>query len=126
MPSWNKKKERTSYLPDIAIGMLASCMGEGFSQPFSKMPINSSRFKQKSSKSLPFVSVTSVVLKRVSFFGNLSWLFQPCLKKKTKKNLFTSVLRRDVNPGSRIRIRPFFGIPDPDPTVFYPGSGSYK
>jgi hypothetical protein len=33
-----------------------------------------------------------------------------------------------ADPGclSRIRIRPVFGIPDPDPTVFYPRSGSYK
>jgi hypothetical protein len=31
-----------------------------------------------------------------------------------------------ADPGclSRIRIRPFFSIPDPDPTVIYPGSGS--
>jgi hypothetical protein len=37
-----------------------------------------------------------------------------------------------ADPGclSRIRIQPFFGIPDPDPTSFIPdpdpGSGSYK
>jgi hypothetical protein len=33
-----------------------------------------------------------------------------------------------ADPGCLSRIRPFFGIPDPDPdpTVFYPGSGSYK
>jgi hypothetical protein len=36
-----------------------------------------------------------------------------------------AVLRiRDVYPGSRFRIQPFLvsRIPDPDPTVFYPGS----
>jgi hypothetical protein len=47
-------------------------------------------------------------------------------------NLPTVLRIRDVYPGSRtrIRIRPFFGIWDPDPTSFIPdpdpGSGSYK
>lgn len=49
---------RTS-LPLSAIGIEASWMGEGFSQPFSKMPISSSRLRQNSSNSLPRVSVTS-------------------------------------------------------------------
>lgn len=39
--------------------MLASWIGDGFSQPFSKIPIRSSRFKQNSSNSFPRVSVTS-------------------------------------------------------------------
>lgn len=49
---------RTSF-PERAIGMEASWIGEGLSQPFSKIPINNSLFKQNSSKSFPFRSVTS-------------------------------------------------------------------
>ncbi|CAN8014443.1 unnamed protein product [Ixodes persulcatus] len=68
-------------LPSRAMGMLASWMGEGFSQPFSKMPISSSRFRQKSSNSLPFVSVTDTSLTEVFFLmsrgGITSFAFQP-------------------------------------------------
>ena len=56
--------------------MEASWIGEGFSQPFSKMPIKSSRFRQKSSKSFPFVSVTSDVFLRQSLGGSFNWDFQ--------------------------------------------------
>jgi hypothetical protein len=53
-----------------------------------------------------------------------------CNKKEKFRKLreirsVPSVLRiRDVYPGSRIRIRPFFGIPDPGSgsDLFYPGS----
>lgn len=91
-------------LPESAIGILASWIGEGFSQPFSNMPIRSSRFRQNSSNSLPRVSVTSykkklrktvgnqsptntfqfpikkiltLVLTRLSFGGIFSFAFQP-------------------------------------------------
>ncbi|CAN7945278.1 unnamed protein product, partial [Ixodes pacificus] len=67
-------------LPSRAMGMLASWMGEGFSQPFSKMPISSSRFRQKSSNSLPFVSrdpsLTEVFF-LMSRGGITSFAFQP-------------------------------------------------
>lgn len=46
-------------LPVRATGMASSCIGDGFSKPASKMPINSSFSRQKSSKSRPFVAVTS-------------------------------------------------------------------
>merc|ERR1719315_763734 len=64
-------------LPDRAMGMLASCMGLGFSQPFSNIPIKSSLFRQKSSNSLPLVSVTSVVFILLSLGGSFSWAFHP-------------------------------------------------
>ena len=47
------------FLPVRAMGMPTSWIGDGVSQPFSKIPIRSSRFRQKSSKLVPFVSVTS-------------------------------------------------------------------
>lgn len=50
-------------------------MGDGFSHPFSKIPINKSRFKQKSSNSLPLVSVTSDVRFLLSLGGSTSWDF---------------------------------------------------
>lgn len=56
-------------LPESAMGILASWIGDGFSHPFSKIPINNSRFRQNSSNSLPRVSVTSY--KRVMFKGTL-------------------------------------------------------
>jgi hypothetical protein len=69
-------------------------------------------------------------LVRQSIYGQ--WM----IKTKGYSDCLEAVLRiRDVYPGSRIRIRPFFGIPDPgsgsdrllsripDPG---PGSGSYK
>lgn len=46
-------------LPVSATGIASSWMGDGFSNPASKMPINNDRFKLKSSKSRPFVAVTS-------------------------------------------------------------------
>lgn len=43
-------------------GTASSWMGLGFSNPFSKIPMSSSRLRKKSSNSLPLVSVTSSVL----------------------------------------------------------------
>ena len=62
--------------PNKAPGMAASCMGEGFSQPFSKIPIKSERDKQNSSKVLPLVAVTSEVLIRLSLAGIFNLAFQ--------------------------------------------------
>ena len=66
-----------THLPERAIGMLASWIGLGFSHPFSKIPISNSLFRQKSSNSLPFVSVTSEVFFLPSLGGSFSWLFHP-------------------------------------------------
>lgn len=63
-------------LPLRATGMEASWIGDGLSHPFSKIPINKSRFKQKSSNSLPLVSVTSDVRFLLSLGGSTSWDFQ--------------------------------------------------
>mmetsp|Transcript_35419 Transcript_35419/g.85719 ORF Transcript_35419/g.85719 Transcript_35419/m.85719 type:complete len:247 (-) Transcript_35419:423-1163(-) len=51
------------------IGIASSWIGDGRSNPFSNIPMRSSRFKKKSSNSRPFVSVTSSVLYLVSFLG---------------------------------------------------------
>lgn len=62
--------------PASAMGMDSSWIGEGFSKPASKMPINNSLFKLKSSNVLPCVVKTSSVCTLVSFAGTFSWLFQ--------------------------------------------------
>lgn len=52
--------------PVRATGIVSSWIGEGFSKPASNMPIMSSRLMKKSSKSSPFVAVTSSVCCRES------------------------------------------------------------
>ena len=46
---------------DNAIGIASSWIGEGFSNPASKIPIKSSRPRYMSSNSRPLVAVTSSV-----------------------------------------------------------------
>lgn len=52
-----------------AMGMASSWMGDGFSNPASKIPIRSSRRRYMSSNSVPLVAVTSSVWGRISFGG---------------------------------------------------------
>ena len=59
-----------------AIGIASSWMGEGLSNPASKMPMRSSLRRRISSNSVPFVAVTSSVCGRMSFGGGLSPAFQ--------------------------------------------------
>lgn len=49
----------TNKSPDNATLIADSWIGLGFSHPFSNIAIKSGRFKQNSSKSIPFVRVTS-------------------------------------------------------------------
>lgn len=85
-------------LPVRATGIASSWIGDGFSNPASKIPINRFRFSLKSSKSRPFVAVTSYphvqlyvladsfekeertsVCSLVSFVGSLRSFFQSSL-----------------------------------------------
>ena len=51
----------STFLPARAMGIVSSWIGEGISNPFSKIPLSRSIFRPKSSKATPFVAVTSVV-----------------------------------------------------------------
>lgn len=63
-------------LPARAIGIDSSWIGEGFSKPASKIPINNSLFKFRSSNVLPLVLSTSSVWTRVSLTGMFKDSFQ--------------------------------------------------
>mmetsp|Transcript_11721 Transcript_11721/g.32959 ORF Transcript_11721/g.32959 Transcript_11721/m.32959 type:complete len:270 (-) Transcript_11721:273-1082(-) len=62
-------------LPDSAIGMAFSWMGDGHSKPFSKIPMSNSRFRYRSSKSFTSVDCTSSVFTRVSAGGTFRYSF---------------------------------------------------
>lgn len=68
-------------LPASAMGIDSSWIGDGFSNPASKMPINNTLFKLKSSNVFPLVVKTSSVCGLVSLAGTFSEDFQSDMVK---------------------------------------------
>ena len=68
-------------------------MGDGFSNPASKMPISSSRRRNISSNSRPLVAVTSSVCGRTSFGGGRRPTFH--------ESLLAGLLRSEKKKGDK-------------------------
>jgi hypothetical protein len=62
--AYGKLEEMRPGVPLSARGIHSSWTGEGFSNPFSTIPIMSSFFLMKSSNSLPLVFVTSLKVRK--------------------------------------------------------------